>query len=147
MGVRGRPDRQSGPRSGRALALVSIRVVETVPGKACMAPGTAQCPAADGETVRNHLQPALQRHGQPAHRQPGQDIGGLPVVADLAKTPHLLVAGTTGSGKSVGINAMILSLLYKAEPENVRLILVDPKMLELSVYEGIPTCWRRWSPT
>ena len=73
----------------------------------------------------------------------GKDIGGLPVVADLAKTPHLLVARTTGSGKSVGINAMILSLVYKSEPENVRLILVDPKMLELSVPRAYPTCWPR----
>ncbi len=122
----------------RALALISIRVVETVPGKACMA---LELPNAKRQTVK--LSEIISSRpyndmASPLTVSLGKDIGGLPVVADLAKTPHLLVAGTTGSGKSVGINAMILSLLYKAEPENVRLILVDPKMLELSVYEGIP---------
>ena len=122
----------------RALALVSIRVVETVPGKSCMA---LELPNPRRQTVRLSEIIASQPYNDmasPLTVSLGKDIGGLPVVADLAKTPHLLVAGTTGSGKSVGINAMILSLVYKSEPENVRLILVDPKMLELSVYEGIP---------
>jgi S-DNA-T family DNA segregation ATPase FtsK/SpoIIIE len=122
----------------RALSLVSIRVVETIPGKSCMA---LELPNAKRQTVR--LSEIL---GSKAFSDMnavltvalGQDIGGQPVVADLAKMPHLLVAGTTGSGKSVGINAMILSLLYKSTPEQVRLIMVDPKMLELSIYEGIP---------
>ena len=122
----------------RALAMVSIRVVETVPGKSCMA---LELPNARRQTVK--LSEIISSKPYNDMTSPltvclGKDIGGLPVVADLAKTPHLLVAGTTGSGKSVGVNAMILSMLYKAEPELVRLIMVDPKMLELSIYEGIP---------
>ncbi len=122
----------------RALAMVSIRVVETVPGKSCMA---LELPNARRQTVK--LSEIISSKPYNDMSSPltvclGKDIGGLPVVADLAKTPHLLVAGTTGSGKSVGVNAMILSMLYKAEPEQVRLIMVDPKMLELSIYEGIP---------
>ncbi len=77
----------------------------------------------------------------------GKDIAGRPTVADLARMPHLLVAGTTGSGKSVAVNAMVLSLLFKASPKDLRMLMIDPKMLELSVYQGIRTCWRRWSPT
>jgi S-DNA-T family DNA segregation ATPase FtsK/SpoIIIE len=122
----------------RALALVSIRVVETVPGKSCMA---LELPNPKRQMVK--LSEIISSQPYHAMSSPltvclGKDISGLPVVADLAKTPHLLVAGTTGSGKSVGVNAMILSMLYKSEPENVRLIMVDPKMLELSIYEGIP---------
>jgi DNA segregation ATPase FtsK/SpoIIIE, S-DNA-T family len=122
----------------RALSLVSIRVVETVPGKSCMA---LELPNPRRQTVRlTEILGAKVYHDMPSHLTMalGKDIAGQPMVADLAKMPHLLVAGTTGSGKSVGINAMILSLLYKSEPKDVRLILVDPKMLELSVYEGIP---------
>jgi len=122
----------------RSLSMVSIRVVETVPGKSCMA---LELPNPKRQTVR--LSEIISSHEYHAMSSPlamtlGKDIGGHPVVVDLAKMPHLLVAGTTGSGKSVGINAMILSLLYKSEPDKVRLILVDPKMLELSIYEGIP---------
>ena len=122
----------------RALALVSIRVVETVPGKACMA---LELPNPKRQMVK--LSEIISSKPYNDMSSPltvclGKDIGGLPVVADLAKTPHLLVAGTTGSGKSVGVNAMILSMLYKSDPEQVRLIMVDPKMLELSIYEGIP---------
>jgi S-DNA-T family DNA segregation ATPase FtsK/SpoIIIE len=122
----------------RALSLVSIRVVETVPGKSCMA---LELPNPRRQTVRlTEILGAKVYHDMHSHLAMalGKDIAGQPVVTDLAKMPHLLVAGTTGSGKSVGINAMILSLLYKSEPKDVRLILVDPKMLELSVYEGIP---------
>ncbi len=122
----------------RALALVSIRVVETVPGKSCMA---LELPNPKRQTVRLSeiiSSRAYQDMASPLTLTLGKDIGGQPMVVDLAKMPHLLVAGTTGSGKSVGINAMILSLLYKSEPDKVRLILVDPKMLELSIYEGIP---------
>jgi S-DNA-T family DNA segregation ATPase FtsK/SpoIIIE len=122
----------------RALSLVSIRVVETVPGKSCMA---LELPNPRRQTVRlSEILGAKVYHDMHSHLTMalGKDIAGQPMVADLAKMPHLLVAGTTGSGKSVGINAMILSLLYKSEPKDVRLILVDPKMLELSVYEGIP---------
>jgi len=122
----------------RALAMVSIRVVETVPGKSCMA---LELPNPKRQMVK--LSEIISSKPYNDMTSPltvclGKDIGGLPVVADLAKTPHLLVAGTTGSGKSVGVNAMILSMLYKAEPDQVRLIMVDPKMLELSIYEGIP---------
>jgi S-DNA-T family DNA segregation ATPase FtsK/SpoIIIE len=122
----------------RALSLVSIRVVETVPGKSCMA---LELPNPKRQTVRlSEILGSKAYHDMHSSLTValGKDIGGQPVVADLAKMPHLLVAGTTGSGKSVGINAMILSLLYKAGPEKVRLIMVDPKMLELSIYEGIP---------
>jgi S-DNA-T family DNA segregation ATPase FtsK/SpoIIIE len=122
----------------RALSLVSIRVVETVPGKSCMAfelPNPKRQMVRLSEIIGSKV---YQDAHSPLTVVLGKDIGGQPVVADLAKMPHLLVAGTTGSGKSVGINAMILSLLYKSEPDRVRLIMVDPKMLELSIYEGIP---------
>ena len=122
----------------RALSVVSIRVVETIPGKSCMG---LEIPNPHRQTVR--LSEILGSEAYHALSSPlaialGKDIAGNPVVVDLAKMPHLLVAGTTGSGKSVALNAMILSLLYKAEPRNTRLILVDPKMLELSVYQDIP---------
>jgi len=122
----------------RSLSLVSIRVVETIPGKNYMA---LELPNAKRQSIRlseilgsqiYHEAKSLLTMGL------GKDIVGNPVVADLAKMPHVLVAGTTGSGKSVGINAMILSLLYKAEARDVRLMMIDPKMLEMSVYEGIP---------
>ncbi|HEY6355108.1 MAG TPA: DNA translocase FtsK 4TM domain-containing protein, partial [Burkholderiaceae bacterium] len=122
----------------RSLSLVSIRVVETIPGKNFMA---LELPNAKRQTIRlsEILGSAVYND---AHSQLtlglGKDIVGNPVVADLSKMPHLMVAGTTGSGKSVGIHAMILSLLYKAEARDVRLIMIDPKMLEMSVYEGIP---------
>jgi S-DNA-T family DNA segregation ATPase FtsK/SpoIIIE len=122
----------------RALSLVSIRVVETVPGKSCMA---LELPNPKRQIVRlSEIIGSQAYHGMhsPLSVALGKDIGGQPVVVDLAKMPHLLVAGTTGSGKSVGVNAMILSLVYKSEPKDVRLIMVDPKMLELSIYEGIP---------
>ena len=122
----------------RSLSLVSIRVIETIPGKNYMA---LELPNAKRQTIKlseilgsqiYHEAKSLLTMGL------GKDIVGNPVVADLAKMPHCLVAGTTGSGKSVGINAMILSLLYKADARDVRLMLIDPKMLEMSVYEGIP---------
>ncbi len=122
----------------RALSLVSIRVVETVPGKSCMA---LELPNPKRQIVRlSEILGSQAYHGMHSHLSValGKDIGGQPVVADLAKMPHLLVAGTTGSGKSVGVNAMILSLVYKSEPKDVKMIMVDPKMLELSIYEGIP---------
>jgi S-DNA-T family DNA segregation ATPase FtsK/SpoIIIE len=122
----------------RALSVVSIRVVETIPGKSCMG---LEIPNPRRQTVRLAEIVGSQAYHDlhsPLTLALGKDIGGHPVVADLAKMPHLLVAGTTGSGKSVAINAMILSLVYKAEPREVRLVMVDPKMLELSVYEGIP---------
>ncbi|WP_175951084.1 DNA translocase FtsK [Burkholderia sp. BCC0405] len=122
----------------RGLGLTSVRVVETIPGKTCMG---LELPNAKRQMIR--LSEILEsRQYQHSASQltiaMGKDITGHPVVTDLAKAPHMLVAGTTGSGKSVAINAMILSLLYKATPEDVRLIMIDPKMLELSVYEGIP---------
>jgi S-DNA-T family DNA segregation ATPase FtsK/SpoIIIE len=122
----------------RALSVSSIRVVETIPGKSCMG---LEIPNAKRQVVR--LSEVLSASVYADNASPltlalGKDIGGAPMVADLAKMPHLLVAGTTGSGKSVAINAMILSFLFKATPAEVKLILVDPKMLELSVYDGIP---------
>ena len=122
----------------RTLSVVSIRLVEAIPGKHTMG---LEIPNPTRQTV--HLSEILGSRvyhdmASPLTVALGKDIAGNPVVADLAKMPHLLVAGTTGSGKSVGINAMILSLVYKAGPDTVRLIMVDPKMLELSVYEGIP---------
>ena len=122
----------------RSLSLVSIRVVETIPGKTTMA---LELPNAKRQMIRLAEILGSQVYNDAASQLTmglGKDIVGLPVVADLAKMPHCLVAGTTGAGKSVGINAMILSLLYKAEARDVRLILIDPKMLEMSVYEGIP---------
>jgi len=122
----------------RALSVVSIRVVETIPGKSCMG---LEIPNPKRQIV--HLSEILGSQVYADMISPlaialGKDIAGKPAVADLARMPHVLVAGTTGSGKSVAINAMILSLVYKADASKVRLILVDPKMLELSVYEGIP---------
>jgi S-DNA-T family DNA segregation ATPase FtsK/SpoIIIE len=122
----------------RALSVVSIRVVETIPGKSCMG---LEIPNPHRQIVR--LSEILGSQAYAAVHSPlaialGKDIAGNPIVADLARMPHLLVAGTTGSGKSVALNAMILSLLYKAEPRSIRLILIDPKMLELSVYQDIP---------
>ncbi len=122
----------------RALSVVSIRVVETIPGKAYMA---LELPNPKRQIVKLSEILSSQAYADmnsPLTMAMGKDIAGKPVVADLGKMPHVLVAGTTGSGKSVAINAMILSLLYKATPQQVRLLLVDPKMLELSVYEGIP---------
>lgn len=122
----------------RSLAVISVRIVEIIPGKSVIG---IEIPNEDREMVR--LKEILgsaefTELDAPLALALGSDIAGQPVVADIARMPHLLVAGTTGSGKSVGVNAMILSLLYKSAPEDVRLILVDPKMLELSVYEGIP---------
>ncbi len=122
----------------RALSVVSIRLVETIPGKAYMA---LELPNPKRQVVRLSEILGSQVYadmGSVLTIAMGKDISGKPVVADLAKMPHVLVAGTTGSGKSVAINAMILSLLYKGTPQQVRLLLIDPKMLELSVYEGIP---------
>ena len=122
----------------RALSVVSIRMVETIPGKSYMAlelPNPKRQMVQLSEILGSQVYADMSSVLTMAM---GKDIAGKPVVADLAKMPHVLVAGTTGSGKSVGINAMILSILYKATPEQVRMLLIDPKMLELSVYEGIP---------
>jgi len=122
----------------RALAVTSVRVVETIPGKTCMG---LELPNSRRQMIQ--LSEILASDAYRASRSQltiamGKDITGAPVVTDLARAPHMLVAGTTGSGKSVAINAMIVSLLYKATPEDVRMIMIDPKMLELSVYDGIP---------
>jgi len=138
VGVKGAQILNLAKDLARSLSLVSVRVVETVPGKSSMA---LELPNPKRQMVRLlEIISSKEYHDMksPLTMTLGKDIGGQPLVVDLAKMPHLLVAGTTGSGKSVGINAMILSLLYKAEPDQVRLILVDPKMLELSIYEGIP---------
>jgi S-DNA-T family DNA segregation ATPase FtsK/SpoIIIE len=122
----------------RSLSLVSIRVIETIPGKNYMA---LELPNAKRQSIRLSEILGSQVYNDAKSLLTvglGKDIIGNPIVADLAKMPHVMVAGTTGSGKSVGINAMILSLLYKAEPKDVRLLMIDPKMLEMSVYEGIP---------
>ncbi len=122
----------------RSLATVSVRVVEIIPGKPCVGleiPNEVREIVSLGEIVKSQVYDEVK---SPLALALGKDIGGLPMVADLARMPHLLIAGTTGSGKSVALNAMVLSLLYKATPEQVRLIMIDPKMLELSVYEGIP---------
>jgi S-DNA-T family DNA segregation ATPase FtsK/SpoIIIE len=122
----------------RSLSLISIRVVETIPGKNYMA---LELPNAKRQSIKLSEILGSQVYNEAKSMLTmglGKDIVGNPVVADLAKMPHVLVAGTTGSGKSVGINAMILSLLYKAEARDVRLLMIDPKMLEMSVYEGIP---------
>ena len=122
----------------RALSVASIRAVETIPGKTCMG---LEIPNPRRQTVWLSEILGSETYGDSTYALPlalGKDIGGKPAVVDLGRMPHLLVAGTTGSGKSVAINAMILSLIYKATPEHVRMIFVDPKMLELSVYDGIP---------
>ena len=122
----------------RALSVVSIRVIETIPGKSLMG---LEIPNPTRQIVRLSEIMSSQVYADmasPLTLGLGKDIAGNPVVADLQRMPHLLIAGTTGSGKSVGINAMLLSLVYKAPPSQVRLILIDPKMLELSIYEGIP---------
>ena len=122
----------------RSLSVVSVRVVEVIPGKSFVGleiPNESRELVTLGEILKSR---AYDDSASPLTLALGKDIGGQSVVADLARMPHLLIAGTTGSGKSVAINAMVLSLLYKTQPEQVRLIMVDPKMLELSVYEGIP---------
>ena len=122
----------------RSLAMISVRVVEVIPGKTTVG---IEVPNEDRQIVRfsEVLEtPEFDEAKSVVTLALGHDIGGQPVIADLAKMPHLLVAGTTGSGKSVGVNAMILSVLFKSTPEEARLIMIDPKMLELSIYEGIP---------
>ncbi|HNA20397.1 MAG TPA: DNA translocase FtsK, partial [Agitococcus sp.] len=122
----------------RSMAMVSVRVVEAILGKTVIG---IEVPNENRQIVRFKEildTPVYQEKESPITMALGKDISGLPMVADLARMPHLLVAGTTGSGKSVGVNAMILSILYKAKPEEVRLILIDPKMLELSIYDKIP---------
>ncbi|WP_066268077.1 DNA translocase FtsK [Hydrogenophaga palleronii] len=137
-GVKGSQIVNLGRDLARSLSLISIRVIETIPGKNLMA---LELPNAKRQTIKLSEILGSQVYNDAKSMLTmglGKDIGGQPIVADLAKMPHCLVAGTTGSGKSVGINAMILSLLYKADARDVRLLLIDPKMLEMSVYEGIP---------
>ncbi|WP_410458074.1 DNA translocase FtsK [Pseudomonas putida] len=122
----------------RSLAVTSVRVVEVIPGKTTVG---IEIPNENRQMVRFSevlATPQFDEQKSPVTLALGHDIGGKPVITDLAKMPHLLVAGTTGSGKSVGVNAMILSILFKSGPEDARLIMIDPKMLELSIYEGIP---------
>ncbi len=122
----------------RSLAVISVRVVEVIPGKTTVG---IEIPNEDRQIVRFSevlSSPEYDEAKSPVSLALGHDIGGKPIITDLAKMPHLLVAGTTGSGKSVGVNAMILSILFKSTPEQARMIMIDPKMLELSIYEGIP---------
>ena len=122
----------------RSLSTTSVRVVEVIPGKSVMGleiPNEKREVVTLGEIIKSK---AYDEVASPLALALGKDIGGAPMVADLARMPHLLIAGTTGSGKSVALNAMVLSLLYKSTAEHVRVIMIDPKMLELSVYEGIP---------
>ncbi|MBG4202354.1 DNA translocase FtsK [Pseudomonas aeruginosa] len=122
----------------RSLAVISVRVVEVIPGKTTVG---IEIPNEDRQMVRFSevlSSPEYDEHKSTVPLALGHDIGGRPIITDLAKMPHLLVAGTTGSGKSVGVNAMLLSILFKSTPSEARLIMIDPKMLELSIYEGIP---------
>ena len=122
----------------RSLAVTSVRVVEVIPGKSVVG---IEIPNTNRKMVRlTEILSSDTFHNShsPLSMALGHDIAGKPIVVNLEKMPHLLVAGTTGSGKSVGLNAMLLSLLFKSDPERVRLIMIDPKILELSVYEGIP---------
>ena len=138
VGVRGSSVTNLEKDLARSLGVTAIRVVETIPGKTCMG---LELPNPKRQTIRLREvfdSPAFANSSSKLTLALGEDITGEPVVTDLAKAPHLLVAGTTGSGKSVGVNSMILSMLYKATPEDVRLIMIDPKMLELSVYQDIP---------
>lgn len=137
VGVRGNSVLSLEKDLARSLGVAAIRVVETIPGKTCMG---LELPNPVRQMIRLREifnSPAFSGSASKLTLALGQDISGAPVVTDLAKAPHLLVAGTTGSGKSVGVNSMILSMLYKATPEDVRMIMIDPKMLELSIYEGI----------
>lgn len=138
VGVRGNSVLNLEKDLARSLGVASIRVVETIPGKTCMG---LELPNPKRQMIRLSEifnSPEFAESKSKLTLALGQDITGQPVVTDLGKAPHLLVAGTTGSGKSVGVNAMILSMLFKAAPEDVRMIMIDPKMLELSIYEGIP---------
>lgn len=138
MGVKGSQIVNLSKDLARALSLVSVRVVETIPGKSLMG---LELPNPKRQIVRLSEilgSTTFQESSSILPLALGKDIAGAPMVVDLARMPHLLVAGTTGSGKSVGVNAMLLSLLYRASPAEVRLIMIDPKMLELSIYEGIP---------
>jgi len=138
MGVRGAQVVNLAKDLARSLGVAAVRVVETIPGKTCMG---LELPNPTRNMIRLSeilSAPEYQQQTSPITIALGKDITGLPVATDLAKTPHMLVAGTTGSGKSVGVNAMILSILFKATPDEVRFIMIDPKMLELSIYEGIP---------
>lgn len=122
----------------RALSAISVRIVEVIPGKSTVG---LEIPNEEREVVQLHdnlKSDVFERAKSPLSLALGKDISGQPMIADLAKMPHLLVAGTTGSGKSVALNAMLLSILYNAKPQDIRMILIDPKMLELSIYEGIP---------
>ena len=122
----------------RSMSVISVRVVEVIPGKSTIGieiPNEKREIISFQEIIKSD---AFEKMKSPLTLCLGKNISGIPTVADLAKMPHLLVAGTTGSGKSVAINAMLLSLLYKATAREVRMILIDPKMLELNVYEGIP---------